>query len=297
MANVITAFNTNVWSDRVIDRLRVENVAMAVAANTEYEGEIREAGDTVYVPMYGRVSWSGYKKDEDLEYQEIGATRESFQVNDAEKFAFRIDDIEKTRADYTLEDRYAEEAAISLSELVDTKIFSYYKDAAPANVIGSAGAPITLSDTGTTSFWAQLVEAEKRFNKMNVPQTGRWIIIGPDVKAWMSKDTTLLKSAQPIAETVIRTARPGMTTSTAPGYVGHLNGFDIFLSNNIPQPADGVTANVFGQGRPISYASKFQVVERLRLQTKFATAVRGLILHDGKVFDEHAKRLGVLYTN
>jgi hypothetical protein len=296
MPNPITAFNVNVWSNKVIERLRRENVALAVAANTDYEGDVREAGDTVYVPMYGRVSWSGYKKDQDIEYQEIGATKEPFQVNDAEYFAFRVEDIEGERSDYALEERYASEGMASLNELVDDKIFSYYTAAHAANAIGSAGAPVSLNGD-TSSFWIQLVEMEKRLNAMNVPQAGRWAIIGADAKAWLSRDTNLLKSAQPIAETVLRTGRPGMTSATAPGYVGTLNNFDIYMSTNLPRPADGVTANLFGQGRPISYASKFQKVERLRLQNKFATAVRGLVLHDGKVFDEHAKRLGVLYTN
>jgi len=123
------------------------------------------------------------------------------------------------------------------------------------------------------------------------------MIIGTDAKAWMAKDSNILKAAQPIAETLLRTGRPNMTTTTAPGYVGTLNNFDIYMSTNLPQPASGVTANIYGQGKPVSYASKFQELETLRLQNTFANAVRGLLLHDAEVFGEYAKRLGVLYTN
>lgn len=294
--NILSAFSVEVWSNLVIQKLYQTNVAMAVLANTDYEGDIRKAGSTVWVRTYGRVSWGSYSKGQPINYQELGSTKESLVVNDAEYFAFLLDDIDKVQSDQPLEAPYTQEASISLAELIDTKLFSYYTSAAAANAIGTSGAPITLDGT-TNTVWAQLVEAEKRLNALNVPQEGRWIILGTDAKAWLSKDTTILKAAQPIAETVLRTGRPGMTSMTAPGYIGTLNGFDIYMSNNLPKPASGVTANIFGQGKPVAYASKFQELETIRLQDTFATAVRGLILHDGKVFGEHSKRLGVLYTN
>ena len=37
-------------------------------------------------------------------------------------------------------------------------------------------------------------------------------------------------------------------------------------------------------------------MEALRLETTFATRVRGLLLHGAQVFAEDAKALGVIYT-
>lgn len=296
--NILSAFNVEVWSSLVIQKLYQRNVAMMVAANTDYEGDVQRAGSTVYVRTYGRVSWGSYSKGQPINYQELASAKEPLVVNDAEYFAFMLDDLDKAQADLPLEEPYTREAAISLSELIDTKIFSYYTSAHASNVIGTAGAPITLAGTGTgVTTWDQIVTMNQRLDAMNVPSEGRWAIVGADFKAWVAKDQTLIKALAPIAGTVLSTARPGMTSDGVANFLGNLGGIDLYWSNNLPKPATGVTANIFGQGRPISYASKFREVETIRLQDTFASAVRGLILHDGKVFSEHSKRLGVLYTN
>jgi len=50
----------------------------------------------------------------------------------------------------------------------------------------------------------------------------------------------------------------------------------------------------YGQGNPISYAAQLREVEAIRLETTFASAVRGLLLHGGTVFAEDKKRLGYI---
>jgi hypothetical protein len=99
-----------------------------------------------------------------------------------------------------------------------------------------------------------------------------------------------------MGDTVVKSARPGMTAGTAPNYLGTLGDFDVYWSNNLKR--NGANRYMpFGVGRPISYANQLQEVERLRLESTFANAVRGLILHDGKVFSEHSKRLGYIYVD
>lgn len=297
MPNQLGAFNPEVWSKLVIQKLYRENVAMFVAANTDYEGDVKQSGSTVYVRTYQRVSWLPYTKGEPLVEQPLGSIKETMVVNDAHSFNFAIDDLDEAQSDLPLEEPYAREAAISANELIDDKILSYFSSANAANVIGTSGAPITLSDTGSTSFYAQTVAANLALDIQNVSQSGRWMIVGPQVKSWIAKDTTLIKSMTPLAGTILMTGRPGATLDAAPNYLGNLNGFDIYWSNALKKPASGVTANLFGQGKPISYAAKFQRLETIRSPNTFATLFRGLLLHDGKVFTEHSKRLGVLYTN
>ncbi len=296
--NSLSAFNVEIWSDLVIRQLRQVNVASAVLANSDYQGDVNKAGDTVHVRAYGRVTWGDYSKWSAISYQNLSSTSEPLVVDTAKYFAFGLDDIETVTSDQDLEAGYTEEATASLSDLIDTKLFAEYANAHADNKIGTAAAPITLDGT-TNTVWAQLVAAEKALNLKNAPQQGRWFILGPDAKAWLSKDSTLLKSAQPIADALLRTGRPGMTATTAPGYLGTLNGFDVYLSNNLPKVGTDskVTANLFGQGKPVAYASKLTRIETLRLETTFAWAVRGLLLHGSEVFAEHSKRFGVVFTN
>ena len=51
---------------------------------------------------------------------------------------------------------------------------------------------------------------------------------------------------------------------------------------------------MFGQGAPISFAAQLNEMEALRLESTFATAVRGLVVYGAKVFTEYAKMLGYI---
>jgi hypothetical protein len=47
---------------------------------------------------------------------------------------------------------------------------------------------------------------------------------------------------------------------------------------------------LFGDDMLLSYAAQITKMEAIRLQTSFASAIRGLLLHDAVVFDECGKR-------
>ena len=296
MPNNFSAFNPEVWSKLVIERLTATNVAMAVAANTDYQGDIQQAGSTVHVRTYGAVSIQPYTKGSTINYESLAPATEPMIVNDAQSFAFQVDDLDNAQSDLPIEAGYSAQAAIAVGQLIDTKIFSYHTKAGLS--VGSKNSPKTLARANTNSLnvYSLLVEAGKLLDKANAPSAGRWIILGPDAKAFALLDDDLIKSFTRMADTIIGSARAGMTGSTAPNFLGQIGEFDIYWSNNLPKFGT-TTANLFGQGKPISYASKFQQTERIRLESTFAWAVRGLILHDGEVFAEHAKRLGVLWTN
>jgi hypothetical protein len=291
MPNNLTAFTPQVWSQRVIQKLYQTNVAMAIVANTDYEGELQAAGDTVWVRTYGRVTMQPYAKNQTISYESLVPTKESLQVNDSQFFAFKIDDIDARQADLSVIDGYAREAAISFNELIDTKVFTSYSSALTANKMTSAGSPYVLS---ATNLYGLIVDANTNLDVANAPQEGRWMILSPNAKGWIAKSTDIVKGLS-TADRIISTGRPGMMASQAPNYLGVIDNMDLFWSNNLPADGGGKYI-VYGQGKPISYVSQLSEVEKLRLESTFSWAMRGLILHDTKVFAEHSKRLGSIYV-
>jgi hypothetical protein len=67
-------------------------------------------------------------------------------------------------------------------------------------------------------------------------------------------------------------------------------GFSVYETPHVPV-ASGNKFLLFGDNEAISYAAQITEIEALRLQTTFANAVRGLLLHDTFVAAENSKRL------
>jgi hypothetical protein len=67
----------------------------------------------------------------------------------------------------------------------------------------------------------------------------------------------------------------------------------VYETPHVPR-SGGSKYLIFGDNEAISYAAQITEIEALRLQTTFANAVRGLLLHDTFVSAENSKRLVTL---
>jgi hypothetical protein len=288
MANDLSAFNTVAFSKKLIMNLDKINVMMPLV-NRDYEGDIKNVGDSVKVRTLGSVTMGAYAKNGTINYQDLTPATETMVVDDAQYFAFKVDDIDKAQTDMNVLELYAQRAAVSMNDVIEAKLLSNYAAAVAANQItGAAAASIALDETNIYSY---IVEARKRLNKQNVPSIGRWMVIDPDTEALLLKSDLIVKSG---VQASYETVKEGQVNGAArEGFVGRIAGFDVYCSNNVPAAA-GAKYIQFGDKWAIAYAAQLSQTERMRLQTTFADAIRGLLLHDTKVFNENAKRLGYI---
>lgn len=288
MANDLSAFNAVAFSKKLIMNLDRLNV-MIPLVNRDFEGDIQNVGDSVKVRTLGSITMGDYTKNSTINYEDLAPATETMTVNDAHYFAFKVDDIDKAQTDMSVLDLYAERAAVAVNDKIEAKLLSNYADAHADNKItGAANAAIALSET---NIYGYFVEARKRLNKKNVPMTGRWAVIDPDTEALVLQSDYFVKNG---TESGAQTVRDGQVNGAArPGFIGRIAGFDVYTSNGVPVAA-GAKYLQFGDKWAISYAAQINKSERLRLQTTFADAIRGLLLHDTKVFAECSKRLATL---
>lgn len=296
MANDVAAFRAEAWSKRVLTRLDQINVMLPLV-NRDYEGDIKGVGSTVYVRTYGDVTMTSYVRGTPLNYEALTPSKEPLTVNDAQSFAFSLDDLDEAQTDLRVLDGYAGRAAVKIDQTVDAKCLSKYALAHADNQLTSSGSPYTLS---ASNAYTLFVDAGKALDAKNAPQTGRWAVIGPTWKSFLLKDTTYFLRATDLADRVLRSGRLAggdpRTARSASGFIGQVAGFDVYLSNGIPTNGTGYYPQ-FGAGPVISYAGQIRKVERIVLESTHATAVRGLLLHDADVFDEHAKAFGSWYVD
>jgi len=298
--NNLDAFVPEIWSRNLIANIDQNNVAKAVMTNSDYEDEIRNFGDTVQVRTFGNITVSPYTRGTTIVPQSLVPVRETLLIDDAKYFAFDVDSLDIAQNDVNAIQGYTGRAGVAISNAIDTYIFTKaFAGALAGNAIGTAATPINITaDTAGTAVYQQLVACGLKLDSANVPAQGRWIIVTPYVKSLMLQSTTYFLRATDMGDSVVRSANLGAADAARVGFIGQAAGFDVYVSTNLPTNAT-YWANLFGQNSPVCYAAQIPpgTLEVLRLETTFATRVRGLLLEGAQVFAEDSKKLGVLYTD
>jgi hypothetical protein len=173
---------------------------------------------------------------------------------------------------------------------------------APYVVLTTSNAVTLTSATGNpTDVYAQFCQARSILSKANVPATtgARWALIDPDTTSLLLQDTEHFVRAGELGDKVVQYGLVGgeevaRTAAQAPGFVGMVAGFAVYETPHIANDGSGHKFLMFGDNEAISYAAQITEIEALRLQSTFANAIRGLLLHDIFVSAENSKRLVTL---
>jgi hypothetical protein len=142
------------------------------------------------------------------------------------------------------------------------------------------------------------MQARSVLSKANVSASvgARWAILDPDSLNLLLQDSFHFIRAGQLGDQVVQYAKIGgeevaRTAQQAPGFAGMCAGFAVYETPHVPNDGSGHKFLLFGTNDAISYAAQITEIEALRLQTTFANAVRGLLLHDTFVAAEASKQL------
>jgi hypothetical protein len=301
VANNLDNFVPEIWSRNIIANIDQVNVAVGVMANTAYEGEIRQFGDTVHVRTFGNVTIGDYQRGQQIAPQDLVPVKETLTVDTARYFTIDVDDLDAAQNDINAIQGYTGRAGVAMSNDIDSYLFAFTASANADLKISNSGSAIDVStNTAGTAMYELAVTAGVSLDEKNVPPDNRWLVVSPYVKGLLLKSTTYLIRATDLGDSIVTTARIGMTARQAMqrGYLGQMAGFDVWVSTNLL--TNGANRYLpYGQGKPVSYAAQIPPgsLESVRLQDSFGTRIKGLMLHGAKVFDEDAKRLGYIYVD
>jgi hypothetical protein len=294
-----SAFRPQVWAKDIIDRIDQTNVAMNFV-DSRYEGQIRNGGDRVWVRTFGDVTISSYERGQSIASQQLDPVKEPLDVDDSAYWSFDLDDLDEVQNDIDARAGYVDRAGVGMANEADTYIFAAYDQALSANQISNGGSAIDVSaDTDGTALYQLAVKANRKLNEQNVSQRGRWLVLNPYAFELANLSKNYFVRASALGDLVVTSARfAGTSAQDVNGFVGQMQGFDVYLSTNLPQDANG-TYLLYGQGKPIHYAAAIPPgrVQAIPLENTFATRVRGLMLHGKAVFAENKKRLGYIYVD
>src|SRR3954467_3055206 len=113
MANDLSAFNSEAWSARLVEKVDQVNVMLPLV-NRNWEGDLRQ-NKTVNVRTPGNITMASYSRGGTISYQDLAPVKEQFTVNDGEYFAFEVDDLDKAQSDLNAMDIYLKRAIVAVN--------------------------------------------------------------------------------------------------------------------------------------------------------------------------------------
>lgn len=271
----IATFIPELWSARLLYALEKSHVA-ANLVNRDYEGIIRQQGDTVHINTIGAVTVNSYTKNTDINDPEILATEDQTLVIDQSKyFNFQIDDVDAAQIAGSIMDTAMGRAAYALNDVSDAFLLGVMATGAASDNI------ITGVNLTADNVYAYIVALRTKLDKANVPMADRSVTVPPEVYALLLQDDRFVKaSSGDTANAVLLN-----------GEVGKCAGFTVYMSNNVPV-SEGTFSIVASVPYATTYAEQIISTEAYRMEKRFADAVKGLHVYGAKVTD--GKALAVL---
>jgi hypothetical protein len=299
-------FIPQVWAARLQRNLHRAHVyGNPLVINRDYEGEIKNFGDTVRINAIGPITVSDYTRNTDINSPEtVQSAQTVLSIDQAKYFNFGVDDVDQAQIRPQVMDEAMLEAGYAVADVTDQFIAGKISgNVATANTIGSAGSPQTDLATDGAGY-GYLVALAQHLDESSVPQVGRWVIVPPWFYAYIRKDSRFIHPT-PAGDVLLRTGRvdsaydmgagmdnPNVTAETV---VGQIAGFTVLMSNNVPNSSN--TAYQIAAGHKIAWSFAEQVVkiEAYRPPYRFEDAVKGLHVYGAKVTRPNA--LALLYAN
>lgn len=262
----ITNFIPEVWSASILEALRAKLVFPSLC-NRDYEGDIREAGDTVHITGYDDVTVKKYTRGTNITVDAVtDANKGTLTIDQSDYFAFKVNDLDKVQTKADLTGNFTNSAAYNMALNVEKYISGLMDKAATAPAK-------TISVTTPSDAYLAVVEARKQLDKQNVPTEGRWIVVSPDFYALLLQDSRFIEGTEAGHNTLLN------------GVVGSVSGFTVVESNNVPTVSGKPSKQsiIAGTNAATTFAQQVNKVEAMRMQDDFADMVRGLDLYGGLV--------------
>ena len=280
-------FQAEIYSQKVLKFFRRASVVEDIT-NTDYAGEIENFGDTVRIIKEPTITISSYTRGSVVTPQDLADDEIQLTVDQANAFAFKVDDIEERQSHVNFEALSTSSGAFSLKRNFDKNVLQNMID--NAGIKGASGTVETDSNLGTSG----------------TPVTVAGSDAGDDVVNLMAEN--LYKAGAKIVEVQVTgddvsPLRNGLVTNQK------IMGFTLYKSNALRQSADATTTtdmvsvsgvgsgeNVVLAGHISSTATASQIAktEAIRDPDSFADVVRGLHVFGRKVLRPESLVLGIV---
>jgi hypothetical protein len=306
-------FAPEIFSQKVLKFFRRASVVEDIT-NTDYAGEIENFGDTVRIIKEPTVTVSSYSRGSVVNPQDLADDQITMVVDNANAFAFKIDDIEERHSHVNFEALATSSGAFALKRKYDANVLQAISDGAGIagaddaslsggltttnSALGTASAPINV-ETDDAGINLMLLMA-RSLDDQSVPEENRWFVAPPIFYEKMFQAGNKMAEVQVTGDGT-SPLRNGLAVP------GTLAGFRCYKSTALNSTAgtDQVTLSgvatdasenvvLAGHMSSTSTASHIAKTEVVRSTESFSDVIRGLHVFGRKVLRPEAVVRGVI---
>lgn len=256
----VSNFIQQIWSKKIQDDLELKTKLVKNCLRS-YEGDCKYAS-AVKILGVGEPTIAAYDSTKDIDIEEMSDKGQLLVIDQANYFAFYVDDINQAQSVPGLKEKYQEKAVHGLAVARDTFVANLIKGAANA----TTATALTQEAVKEAIDAAIVALRERNFDEEGV------IEISPAVYNVFKNELITLSTDNP--------------SYIKDGKVGVYDGFDVIMSNNMAKDSSHVYCDIRGK-KAIAFAGQINEVEALRAEKRFKDIVRGLDTFGSKVIDEN----------
>jgi hypothetical protein len=279
-------FIPEIWSGKLIENF-YDATVLAAISNTDYEGEIRQYGDTVNIRTTPEITIREYVKGQTLTVENPDKPKIQLLIDKGEYFACVEDDVDKVQSDINLMDTWSKDASERMKIKIDQRVLTDILPGIAATNkgatageqsgsfnLGTSGAPLTVTKDGassTTPVVDLIVDMGTVLDEANAPESDRFIVIPAKMANLIKKSELKDASLSGDSMSVLRNGRLGM-----------IDRFTIYVSHNL-NVSSGKYSIIAGHKMGFTFASQMTNMETIRSESTFGNIIRGLQVYGYKV--------------
>ena len=235
MASVRDVYPPQIWANESLRVLR-DQLLMARLVHRDFENAIASVGDLVQTRKPNKLSarvWAGQTgsdADTQIEVDNLTARNLSITLDTLVYTAFLAEDETETTSIKSLQNEFLLPATDPISQKVDDDVMSEITSAASTDVAGNAVSAIAYDNpvgSGADMNEDDVIQARRDLNTNQCPMSGRVLVLSTDHEMDLLRSNLFTQADQ-----------SGSTEALTSGNLGRKFGFDIFMSQNVPNAAD-----------------------------------------------------------
>ena len=290
-------FIPEIWSGKLIENF-YDATVLAAISNTDYEGEIRQYGDTVNIRTTPEITIRDYVKGQSLTVENPDKPKLQLVIDKGEYFACVEDDVDKVQSDINLMDTWSKDASERMKIKIDQRVLTDILPGIAATNkgatageqsgsfnLGTTAAPLTVTKDGaggTTSVVDLIVDMGTVLDEANAPEGDRFLVIPAKMAGLIKKSELKDASLTGDGMSVVRNGRLGM-----------IDRFTIYVSHNL-YVSSGKYNIISGHKMGFTFASQMTNMETIRSETTFGNIIRGLQVYGYQVIKPEALSTAVV---
>ena len=262
-----------IYSQKVQKFFRTASVVEDIT-NTDYAGEIENFGDTVNIIKEPTISVNSYTRGGHIAIQNLADDQLQLVVDQANAFAFKVDDIEERQSHVNWESLATSSGAYALKDSYDANVIAAMVSGV-GTTVGSDGSGSDVPDS--VDPLNIMANCSKRLHGGDVPTDNRWFLGSPEWYETLAQASGKLMDASVTgdADSPLRNGR--VTT-------GLIQGFKLYMTNNFAASSTSDYYKIlWGHMSSTATANAIAKTEVIRDPDSFADVVRGLHVFGRKV--------------